>query len=91
MNRIFTVGAALMLTTTAATAGGLDRTGGPINIIFEDGNYAELTYSNVSPDISGVFPVPVPVGSGNIAENYGQVGFGFKYQIDARASIAFIY
>jgi long-chain fatty acid transport protein len=44
MRNFLTVGAALMLTTTAATAGGMDRSGQSIGAIFEDGKYVELSY-----------------------------------------------
>ena len=44
MKKIFTIGAILLLTTTAATAGGLDRSGQGIGIIFEEGNAVELSF-----------------------------------------------
>lgn len=44
-----------MLTTTAANAGGLDRSGQSIGAIFEDGRYVELSYGHVMPSVTGVF------------------------------------
>ena len=44
MKNLLTVGAALMLTTTAAYAGGIDRSGQSVGAIFEQGTYVELSY-----------------------------------------------
>lgn len=65
MKNILTVGAALMLTTTAATAGGIDRSGQSIGAIFEDGKYVELSYGYVTPSVSGSI-LGGAVNSGNV-------------------------
>lgn len=88
MKNILTVGAALMLTTTAATAGGLDRSGQGIGAIFEDGTYVELSYGMVMPNVTGTFAGALD--SGNIAPNYGSVGFAFKKDITDKVSLALI-
>lgn len=96
MKNILTVGAALMLTTTAATAGGIDRSGQSIGAIFEDGKYVELSYGYVTPSVSGIFTVPAgpaagfEIGSGNVAPSYGTVGAAFKTDIDDKVSLALI-
>ncbi len=46
---VMTAGAALLLTTSIASAGGIDRTGNPYSVLFEDGNYVQLSFSSVSP------------------------------------------
>ena len=97
MKIYMTASAALLLTTTIATAGGLDRSGQGIGVIFEDGNYAELSFGNVSPSISGVANPGLPAGiggggaSGNIAPAYTQVGAGMKMQLSEQLSAALIY
>lgn len=89
MKNILTVGAALMLTTTAATAGGIDRSGQSIGAIFEDGKYVELSYGYVTPSVSGsVFGGALE--SGNVTPTYGNAGFAFKTDIDDKVSLALI-
>ena len=96
MKNFLTVGAALMLTTTAATAGGIDRSGQSIGAIFEDGKYVELSYGYVTPSVDGIFTVPAgpaagfEIGSGNVAPSYGSVGLAFKTDIDDKVSLALI-
>ena len=96
MKNLLTVGAALMLTTTAATAGGIDRSGQSIGAIFEDGKYVELSYGYVTPSVSGVFTVPagpaagLEIGSGNVAPSYGTAGLAFKTDINDKVSLALI-
>ncbi|MDA9318287.1 hypothetical protein N9Q54_00410 [Octadecabacter sp.] len=51
-----TEGAALLLTTTIATAGGIDRSGQFMGVIFEEGgdtgSYAQFSYGVVSAKVS---------------------------------------
>lgn len=89
MKNILTVGAALMLTTTAATAGGIDRSGQSIGAIFEDGKYVELSYGYVTPSVSGAVRSGA-VSSGNVAGSYGSAGLAFKTDIDDKVSLALI-
>ncbi len=60
----------------AAVAGGLDRTGQPIDLLFEDGNYAEFGFAHTSPTLSGV-------GTGNVVpwpfNPSGQIAPGSRY------------
>ena len=92
MKTIMTAGAALLMTTSIAAAGGLDRSGQPIGVIFEDGDYAELSFGSVSPSITGVAnPLLGGAASGNIAPSYTQVGMGFKTQLSDQLSAALIY
>lgn len=88
MKNILTVGAALMLTTTAATAGGMDRSGQSIGAIFEDGKYVELSYGYVTPSVDG--NLGGVVNSGNVTPSYGTVGLAFKTDIDDKISLAII-
>ena len=45
--------AAFAGTSGTALAGGVDRSGQPIGIIFETGNYVELSYGQINPSVSG--------------------------------------
>jgi long-chain fatty acid transport protein len=89
MKKVTTACAILLMTTSIATAGGLDRSGQGIGVIFEDGDYAELSFGSVNPSLSGT--VAGVLQSGNIAPGYSQVGMGFKMQINEQVSLAMIY
>lgn len=89
MKKFLTATAALMLTTTAATAGGLDRSGQGVGVIFEDGGYAELSYGSVMPSVTGV--LGGALNSGNVAKSYNQLGFAIKQDINDQLSFALIF
>lgn len=89
----FLLGAtALTMTALPALAGGLDRSGQPVGLIFEDGNYAELSYARIMPSVTGN-DVAMFGGrdTGSIAGNHDLPGFGIKYDINDRLSVAFKY
>jgi long-subunit fatty acid transport protein len=95
MKNVMTAGAALLLTTSMAQAVGLDRSGQPIGIIFEDGNYAELSFGYIMPDVDGIsLASPLnPAASGsisNVADSYSQIGLGYKRDINDQWSFALI-
>jgi len=78
-----------MLTTTAAYAGGIDRSGQSIGAIFEDGKYVELSYGMVTPSVTGTFGGGTQA-SGSMAPSYGSVGLAFKTDINDKVSLALI-
>lgn len=90
MKKIMTAGAALLMTTTMATAGGIDRSGQGIGIIFEEGDYAELSFGVVTPSVSGTVAGGM-FSSGTITPTYTQLGFGYKTQINDQMSMALIF
>jgi long-subunit fatty acid transport protein len=98
MKKILATLGAAALTAGAAQAGGIDRTGQSTSILFEKGNYAEFSFSHVSPSISGVgagtgasLATPTPgQASGDMAANYNQIAGGLKYQFNDRLSAALI-
>ncbi|MDT0684006.1 outer membrane protein transport protein [Roseicyclus sp. F158] len=53
MTRYLATASIIALASTAAHAGGLDRTGQPIGLLFSEGNYAELSFSRTNPDLNG--------------------------------------
>ncbi len=81
--------ALLLATATTAQAGALDRTLQPVGVIFEEGNYAELSYGFTSPDVSGVVP-GVGIESGNVGVDYSTVTLSFKYDISERLSVGVV-
>jgi long-subunit fatty acid transport protein len=91
LKKMMTVGAALLLTTSMAQAVGLDRSGQPIGIIFQDGNYAELSFGYVRPTIDGTDAAPFPSSdTDNVAKDYSILGLGYKADIDDQYSFAII-
>ncbi len=94
MNKFLGATAALLLTTTTASAVGLDRSGQSIAPIFEAGNYFELTYGRIMPDVSGtdrpIGPFPGGNDSGNVTEDYSQIGGAFKYDFNSNVSMSLI-
>ncbi|MEM9583145.1 MAG: outer membrane protein transport protein [Pseudomonadota bacterium] len=98
MKRITTTAAAVLATTSIATAGGVDRSGQNISVIFEKGNYAEFSIGHVSPTVSGtgagVAPnaaQPTPgQASGNMSPDYTTFSLAYKHQLNDRLSFALI-
>ena len=90
MKKQLTLTAALMLTTTAASAAGIDRTLTNYGIMFETGNYAELSYATVSPDVSGEYPAAAPFGggsTGNMSEDFSTLSGSVKYDLSDRLAV----
>jgi len=82
--------AALMLTTTAATAGGIERGSNAYSVLFEEGNYVALSFSTVRPDVSGDYPAGVPFGggsTGNMSKDYTNAGLALKYELNNRFDV----
>jgi len=92
MKNVLTAGAHLLLTTTIAQAGGLDRSGQGVGIIFKDGNVVELTFGQITPDLTGTIGVgPFAGESDNIGPSYSQLGMGIKIQVNDDVSVALIF
>ncbi len=91
MKKFLSAGAALLLTTTVASAGGLDRSGQSISPLFEDGTYAELSYGYVVPSVSGTAAAVFGGGaSGSVAPEYSMTSLAFKTDVNDKISLAFI-
>lgn len=91
MKNVLTAGAALLLSTSIVNAGGLDRSGQPTGILFEEGNVVQLSFGNVSPDVSGT-AVALLGGteSGDMSPSYTTFGFGIKEDITDDITVAFV-
>jgi long-subunit fatty acid transport protein len=88
MKKYLATSAMLALISGAATAGGSGRSGQNVGILFEEGNYAEVSVGSVSPDVSGT---ALGANSGDMASSYLQVGAGYKRDINDQLSFALIY
>ncbi|MDC0656788.1 outer membrane protein transport protein [Leisingera sp. SS27] len=94
MKRYLATSAALALASGSAMASGLDRTGQPIGIIFEEGNYAEFSFATTSVDLSGNDRTSLnPFGSatGDVGERFNMFGAGYKRDINEQLSFALIF
>jgi len=89
MNKVITAAGALMMTTAAVNAAGLDRSGQSVSSIFESGTYFELSYGNVNPTVSGELN-SAPVSSGDVAPSYAQTGIAFKTDVNDKLSFGMI-
>ncbi|WP_322892425.1 MULTISPECIES: OmpP1/FadL family transporter [unclassified Yoonia] len=96
MKTTLTLGAALLLTTSMAHAGGIERAVPSMALLFEDGNYLELSFGHVTPNVSGTQAITLGAGSragassGNVTEDYSLFGFSYKNQINDNMAIALI-
>lgn len=88
--------AALLLGTAPVLAGGIERAPQSLAILFEEGNYAELSFGGVDPTVEGVdHPQPAvayPGGlpTGDVAKGYGFLGLSYKHQFNDNLSGALI-
>jgi long-subunit fatty acid transport protein len=78
---------ALGAATTMAQAGGIERTAQSISPLFEDGEYIELSFGSVKPDVSGTAG---GTASGDMASNYLQYSFAYKRDLSDKLSMALI-
>ncbi len=94
MNRFTLAVVASFAATAAVNAQGLDRSGQDIDIIFEEGTYAELNFGVVRPQIEGEDgAVAGPFAgsqTGDVADNFFQGSVGFKQQVTPNLSFALI-
>ena len=93
-------GPAALALAAPALAGALDRTGQPIDPLFEPGGYVELSFGRAWPDLSTtqLGPIPtaqglIPAGapSGDLAEPFSTVSFAVKRDFTEALSGALIY
>lgn len=76
--------AATVMTASTAVAGGLDRSGQDIGILFEQGTLFTASFGYVMPTISAT----ASALTGNIAEPYTSIGFGFKTALTDQIDVA---
>lgn len=84
--------AALMLSAGLAHAGGIERSHSPYAVLWEKGNYAELSFGHLSPDVSGTFSHPLAgaLGSGDILPSYNQTSLALKYALRPDLDLAVV-
>lgn len=88
--------AAFVLTTTAASAGGIDRTLTQYASLFEVGNYAELSYAAVRPDVTGEYSTPLvalggTTSTGVMSEDFSTLSGSLKYDLTPRLALGLFF
>lgn len=89
MHRIITALGALALTTTLASAGGIERSTLSYSALFDEGRVLTTGLSSVSPSVSGTYPVGFGGGStGNMAQSYAALSFSYKADLNDKLAYA---
>lgn len=92
MKKILMGASALAMLGMPALAGGLDRSGQSIGVLFEKGNYVELSYGRIMPSVDGN-DVTIFGGrpTGSVAADHSLPGIAYKRDLNDKLSFAFIY
>ncbi|QIR84749.1 OmpP1/FadL family transporter [Paracoccus sp. AK26] len=95
MKKIMSGSAVLLITASPLVAGGIERAPQSLAVLFEQGNYAELSFGGADPTVEGTdrpiegfYPGGTPTG--DVAQGYGFVGLAYKHQFTDNLSGAFI-
>ena len=88
MMKTYTGIALLLMSVAPVAAGGIERAPQSLSALFEDGNYVELSFGAVDPEVSGTDQVGA--STGDVANGYGFVGLSYKRQFSERLSAALI-
>lgn len=96
MRRWLTLAAALGATASGVSAGGVDRTGQSMGLLFEEGNFALFSFGSAAPSVSGAQTVqlgPFPPGSpsGDMTEAYTQFSIAYKHDFGNGLEAAIIF
>ena len=88
MKHILTGIGALLASAAPVLAGGIERAPQSLAPLFEKGNYAEVSFGGVDPDVSGTDVAGF--STGDVAQGYGFLGFAYKHQFNENLSAALI-
>ncbi|OZA15905.1 MAG: hypothetical protein B7Y02_03550 [Rhodobacterales bacterium 17-64-5] len=82
---------AASLSATTSMAGGIDRSALGYGILFQDGRTVEFNLMQVTPNVKGTYVARLGGGStGNMAQSYSALSFGFKDDITDKLSYAIV-
>jgi len=87
MKKTIASAAFLAICASGATAGGIDRSGQGIGVIFEEGQVFTASLGYVMPTVSSTNPAL----AGDVGVNYSQLSFGYKQALNSNIDIALIY
>lgn len=81
--------AALLASTAMASAGGIDRSGQSVSILFEGGELCGASYGFVDPSVSGADPFSLDTG--DMAPAYSLMAGGYKADLTDKISATVIF
>ncbi|MBC7156357.1 MAG: outer membrane protein transport protein [Rhodobacteraceae bacterium] len=94
MRHIALAAALLAGTASVAAAGGIDRASTDTSLLWESGDRIKLSFGYVTPDISGTYSAAfgafAGTSTGDMAESFTSLGFGYKNQLNDRWAIALL-
>ena len=79
---------ALLASAAPVFAGGIERAPHSLAPLFENGNYAEVSFGGVTPKVEG--SDVAGFSTGDVAQGYGFVGLAYKHQFNENLSAALI-
>ncbi|MCP4822109.1 MAG: hypothetical protein GY883_23245, partial [Shimia sp.] len=91
MKPAFITTLALSCAASALHAGGIDRSGQGVNILFEEGNFAQISLINLNPSVDGKGTGDGMGDHNNAAQSYTDPSLGYKHKVNDVLDIAFIY
>lgn len=95
MIRTTLMASAASLVASGAFAGGLDRTGQPLDIIFAEGNYAQLNFAFSKPSLSGsgvgIGALPAGTPYADVAGAFTTTTGGVKFDVTDKVSMSLIW
>ena len=89
MRNSVVAGGVVALVATSAGAGGLDRSGQGVGIIFKEGNQFEASFGQIDSTVEGTYAGGM-MASGDVAPSYSVTGFGLRAQINEALALAVI-
>lgn len=89
MLKLLTTTSVIAFGATAAFAGGIERSAQSVGLLFQPGQYAELNFSSVNPDVSGAGAGPFAgLKSGDMAGSYSTFSLGYKQSLNDKLDLA---
>lgn len=93
MRHTFALAALTAAGAGSAFAGGIDRAGQKIDIIYQEGTYAEVSATFTAPSVTGndlpLGPINTGASYDNVAGDFSTYGFGIKHDVTSRFTLAF--
>lgn len=84
------LGASLIVAGSTAYAGGLDRSNQNIDIIFENRNYVQLSYSNIDPSLTSDGIPTLAAPTSDAGPSYTNSSFALNTQVNEQLSFALV-
>ena len=89
MRNAVIAGGVAALVATSAGAGGLDRSGQGVGIVFKEGNQFEASFGQLDSTVKGTYAGGA-MTSGDVAPSYTVTGFGLRTQINEALAVAVV-